>query len=84
VERALAGGDVQLDGDQGPQAARALELTALPFKEAKERMVDAFAREYLASLLAQFDGNISQVARTAGIARNYVQRLVQRYGLKGR
>jgi two-component system response regulator GlrR len=84
VERALAGGDIQLeDGGAGP-APSASELSALPFKEAKERLVSAFTREYLAALLEQCDGNISQVARTAGIARNYVQRLVQKYGIKAR
>jgi transcriptional regulator of acetoin/glycerol metabolism len=34
------------------------------------------------SLLAKYDGNISRMAREAGIARNYVHRLVTKYGLK--
>jgi two-component system response regulator GlrR len=86
VERALAGADV----DPLPQestSARALQsssenITDLPFKEAKERLVESFTKEYLASLLEKCHGNISQAAREAGIARNYVHRLVQKYGLK--
>jgi transcriptional regulator of acetoin/glycerol metabolism len=44
--------------------------------------VEAFTREYLAALLEKCGGNISRMAREAGIARNYVHRLVARYGLK--
>jgi DNA-binding NtrC family response regulator len=86
VERALAGADID-PLPQEPQAARALStgenLTDLPFKEAKERLVDSFAKEYLAALLEKCGGNISEAARQAGIARNYVHRLVQKYGLRG-
>jgi transcriptional regulator of acetoin/glycerol metabolism len=34
------------------------------------------------TLLEKCNGNISQMAREAGIARNYVHRLVAKYGLK--
>ena len=57
-------------------------ITDRPFKEAKERLVDSFTREYLVALLEKCGGNISQMAREAGIARNYVHRLVTKYGLK--
>jgi two-component system response regulator GlrR len=83
VERALAGGELGLGDGKARRSSKA-ELAALPFKEAKERLINAFTKEYLATLLEQCGGNLSQVARTAGIARNYVQRLVQRYGLKAR
>ena len=57
-------------------------INDLPFKEAKERLVESFTKEYLVGLLNKCNGNISQMAREAGIARNYVHRLVTRYGLK--
>ena len=89
VERALAGADA--DPLPGQSAARKQtatrsthdeEITGLPFKEAKERLVDAFMREYLIALYERCGGNISRMAREAGIARNYVHRLVTKYGLK--
>jgi transcriptional regulator of acetoin/glycerol metabolism len=58
-------------------------ITDMPFKEAKERLVESFTKEYLVALLEKCEGNISQAAREAGIARNYVHRLVAKYGLKG-
>ncbi len=85
VERALAGADVE-PLPQESTSARSLEsnesITDLPFKEAKERLVESFTKEYLVVLLEKCNGNISQMAREAGIARNYVHRLVQKYGLK--
>jgi DNA-binding NtrC family response regulator len=85
VERSLAGADVD-PLPQESQAQRSLgsgeDLTDLPFKEAKERLVESFTKEYLVTLLEKCNGNISQMAREAGIARNYVHRLVSKYGLK--
>lgn len=85
IERSLAGADV----DPLPNetvSARSLQsndgITDLPFKEAKERLVESFTKEYLVALLEKCGGNISQMAREAGIARNYVHRLVSKYGLK--
>ncbi len=92
VERALAGAEVDpLPQDGGGRGANSTTssgirssegLTDLPFKEAKEKLVDSFTKEYLVALLSKCGGNISEVARTAGIARNYVHRLVTKYGLK--
>ena len=58
------------------------QLTGLPYKDAKERLVDSFTEQYVTTLLDRCGGNISEVARTAGIARAYVHRLVNKYGLK--
>jgi transcriptional regulator with GAF, ATPase, and Fis domain len=87
VERALAGADLEplayeVPPPSAPVTLSAEAITELPFKEAKERLVEAFTREYLAALLEKCGGNISRMAREAGIARNYVHRLVARYGLK--
>ncbi|HJZ85974.1 MAG TPA: sigma 54-dependent Fis family transcriptional regulator [Polyangia bacterium] len=53
----------------------------LPFKEAKGILVEAFEREYLTHLLARHNGNISRAALEAGIDRNYIHRLVKKYGI---
>ena len=85
VERSLAGADVDPLPNES-SSARSLQsnegITDLPFKEAKERLVESFTKEYLVALLEKCNGNISQMAREAGIARNYVHRLVTKYGLK--
>jgi len=48
-------------------------------KDAKERMVALFEREYLVKLLERHNMNISRVARDAGIDRRHVYRLLKKY-----
>ena len=57
-------------------------LADLPYKEAKEQVVDAFTRRYLEQLLERHDGNVSRAADEAGLGRNHLTRLLQKHGLK--
>jgi DNA-binding NtrC family response regulator len=58
-------------------------LEDIPLKEAKERIIEVFERDYLKELLDRCGGNISQAAREAGIARLYVRKLLRKHGLHG-
>ncbi|MDY7227376.1 sigma 54-dependent Fis family transcriptional regulator [Hyalangium rubrum] len=53
----------------------------LPFKEAKERLIDGFERDYLKGLLERCEGNLSRAAREAGIDRVYLRKLARKHGL---
>jgi DNA-binding NtrC family response regulator len=55
----------------------------VPFKLAKDAAVDTFERAYLGALLESCGGNMSKAARTAGMDRMYLHRLVQKHGLRG-
>ena len=55
----------------------------IPFKIAKDSAVDSFERAYLGALLESSGGNMSKAARTAGMDRMYLHRLVQKHGLRG-
>lgn len=55
---------------------------SLPFKEAKERLVHAFERRYLAAVLHQYQDNLSQAAEHAGINRRHFRKLIEEHGLK--
>ena len=55
---------------------------AVPFKEAKRRLVASFERPYLEQLLAAQHGNVSAAARQAGLDRVHLIKLLQQYGLK--
>jgi DNA-binding NtrC family response regulator len=63
----------------GAEASK--DTADLPFKEAKERLVVSFERDYLTDLMRRCDNNVSQAAREAGIARVYLHRLLQKHGL---
>jgi two-component system nitrogen regulation response regulator GlnG len=69
-------------GDEQPKRSSNPDVLELPFKEAKAQLVEAFERDYLRALLARHHGNISRAASEAGIDRNYIHRLVKKYGLE--
>ena len=53
----------------------------MPFKVAKQKLVDEFDRRYLEALLEAHDGNISAAARAAGIERMSIYKMIRRLGL---
>ncbi len=55
----------------------------IPFKIAKDQVIEDFERAYLAALLDSAGGNMSKAARSAGMDRMYLHRLVQKHGLRG-
>jgi two-component system response regulator AtoC len=54
----------------------------LPLAEAREAWLQAFAQEYLSDLLRRHGGNISQAAKTAGVDRKTLHRLLAKHRLK--
>jgi DNA-binding NtrC family response regulator len=54
----------------------------LPLKQAKEEWAASFERDYLIHLLKRHDGNISQAAKSAGVDRKTIHRLVKKYGIR--
>ncbi|HEU4406310.1 MAG TPA: sigma 54-interacting transcriptional regulator [Polyangiaceae bacterium] len=65
----------------GAPAPAAADLE-VPFRVAKEQLVDDFERAYLTALVAWSQGNISRAARKAGLDRMYLYRLMQKHGLR--
>jgi transcriptional regulator with GAF, ATPase, and Fis domain len=51
------------------------------FKEAKERLVSAFERDYLARLLQRTGGNVAAAARLADVDRKHLASLLRKHGL---
>ncbi|ATB48012.1 sigma 54-interacting transcriptional regulator [Corallococcus macrosporus] len=63
-----------------PESTRPISLD-LPFKEAKDRIIDGFERDYLRALIDRCEGNVSRAAREAGIDRVYLRKLLRKHGL---
>ncbi|MCP3138637.1 sigma 54-interacting transcriptional regulator [Pyxidicoccus xibeiensis] len=69
-------------GPEAPAPAPAATLASdAPFKEARERLLQAFERDYVCALLERHGNNVSAAARAAGIDRAYLHRLINRHGL---
>jgi DNA-binding NtrC family response regulator len=54
----------------------------LPLKRAKEEWAAAFERDYVLQLLKRHDGNISQAAKSAGVDRKTIHRLMKKHGIR--
>ena len=53
--------------------------TSLPFKDAKDQLIQAFERQYLIDLLDRHNGNVSKAARAADMDRKTITRLMKKY-----
>ena len=56
----------------------------LPLPVARERAQTTFERAYLVDVLARASGSVTQGAKLAGVSRQFLQRLLQKHGLRGR
>jgi DNA-binding NtrC family response regulator len=75
----------ELSARQSSNGRPALHFNAdLPFHDAKSDAISVFEKEYLRDLLSRHGGNISQAARTAGIDRKTIHRMLVKYQLAGR
>ncbi|MEZ4226470.1 MAG: sigma 54-interacting transcriptional regulator [Polyangiaceae bacterium] len=58
------------------------QVDELSFRDAKQRIVDAFEARYITRLLERSAGNVRQAARDARMDRSYLMELIRRHGLK--
>ncbi len=64
-----------------PEQRRQEEELPIDYRQAREGMLARFEREYLLNLLAKNDRNVSRAARSAGVARGHLYRLLKKRGL---
>jgi DNA-binding NtrC family response regulator len=83
VERAVLLGDPAVwraltdDAPASSEDGRFVDGTS--FRAAKERAVAAWEREYVRSLIARHDGNLSRAARAVRMDRNHLRELLRRH-----
>lgn len=53
----------------------------ISLREARQKWVEQFERKYLIDLLNQYNGNISRVARRAGVHRMTIYRMLKNYDI---
>ena len=54
----------------------------LPFKDAKDQLIQAFERQYLIDLIERHGGNVSRAARAADMDRKSITRLLKKHGIR--
>ena len=55
--------------------------TTVPYKEAKEQLVETFDRIYVSALLDRHKGNVTRAAAAAGLSRKHLHDLVKKLDL---
>jgi DNA-binding NtrC family response regulator len=70
-----------LPPDATPQAG---PLCSARFRDAKERMISAWERAFVARLLERSGGNVTRAARDGGMDRVYLHRLMKKHHIDGR
>ena len=68
-----------------PEAPRPTSTSVpaeLPYGVARQQAIDRFERDYVEALLARHEGSVTSAARTAGVNRVYLHRLVRRHNLR--
>jgi len=82
VERAVLLGDPAvwraLSGE-APAAEDTRFVDGTSFRAAKERAIAAWERDYVRSLIARHDGNLSRAARAVRMDRNHLRELLRRH-----
>ena len=66
---------------EAPRPGEELMADGVTFKDAKEKWVSSFERDYILSLLKRHNGNISHAARDADIDRKYFRKLMKKYDI---
>lgn len=74
-----AQGPVLRASDLPPELTPPSAPESVTFKQAKDKVVRSFARDYLVDLLEKNQFNISAAAREADIARNYFRTLMRKH-----
>jgi DNA-binding NtrC family response regulator len=80
IARALPAGPARDEGPAAGELRVAVDAT-VPFKVAKQELIDEFERRYVRALLDAHDGNVSAAARTAGIDRMSIHKILTRLGM---
>src|SRR5262249_41195568 len=65
-----------------PPTPESLMSEGVTFKDAKERWVATFERDYILQMLRRNNGNISHAARHADIDRKYFRKLMKKYDIE--
>ncbi len=82
VEATLAIGEAPELMSSPAEPVSEANLSRLPYKDARTRVLDDFESRYCEALLEECDRNVSRAARRARMDRSYLIKLLQKHNLK--
>jgi DNA-binding NtrC family response regulator len=66
---------------ESPLPASLMQVGSEGYREAKERVMQRWERQFVTELLHRTGGNIARASREGGIDRGYLYRLMKKLGL---
>ncbi len=57
------------------------KILHMPYREAKEQVLETFEQKYITNYLKKYNGNITRAADACGIDRRTMHRLINKYGI---
>jgi len=66
---------------KGGIASHDTTASRLPFRVARDQLLENFTRRYLADALTRSRGNVSAAARDSGLERQHFQKLIRKWGM---
>jgi len=69
-------------GGAGKGGGGADPLLRLPLREARQQVVEKFEQGYVAAQLDAHGGNVTRAAEAAGVSRQFLHRLLERYRIR--
>jgi transcriptional regulator with PAS, ATPase and Fis domain len=57
-------------------------LLQLPLREARQQVIERFEHAYIVAQLSAHGGNVTRAAEAIGVSRQFLHRLIERYGVR--
>jgi transcriptional regulator with GAF, ATPase, and Fis domain len=80
--RAQASVQIQVKEPDSNEVSHITVDLNLAYKDGKQVVLDAYEYDYLKKLITEFDGNISQASKQAGLTRFHLRELLKKHDLK--
>ena len=73
--------DYLREDEEAPATDGVMTPADLTLREARQHWMESFEKKYLIELINKYNGNISRVARKAGVHRMTIYRMLKQYNI---
>lgn len=66
-----------------PPSSQPASFAGMTLSAAREKVLEDFEKRYIAKRLSEHSGNVTRAADAMGVSRQYLHKLMDKYGMKG-
>ena len=71
-----------MDAEPSENVPDGTSVNKMPYKDAKEKILNEFNHNYINAALSLTNGNITQAAKMCGLERQALQQIMKRFSIK--